>query len=107
MNPKQQQFINEYLVDLNTTEAAARAGYSDPNYGRQFLTIPNVQNAIQKKREKLQKRTEITAERVLNEEKTIAYIDPRCIIDEKGELYNTPARAPGRISKSNRKYQGY
>ena len=82
MSPKQKQFVHEYFVDLNATEAAARAGYSDPNYGRQLLTIPNVQKAIQKKQEKLQKRTEITAERVLNEEKTIAYIDPRGIVDE-------------------------
>lgn len=86
MSPKQQQFVHEYMIDLNATEAAARAGYSDPNYGRQLLTIPDVQNAIQKKREKLQKRTDITAERVLNEEKTIAYIDPRGIIDETGAL---------------------
>jgi phage terminase small subunit len=28
MTPKQQQFVKEYLVDLNATQAAIRAGYS-------------------------------------------------------------------------------
>ena len=28
LSPKQKLFVNEYLVDLNATEAALRAGYS-------------------------------------------------------------------------------
>ena len=43
---KQQLFIQEYLIDLNATAAAQRAGYKDGNYGRQLLTLPNVSEAI-------------------------------------------------------------
>lgn len=39
-------FVAEYLKDNNATAAAARAGYSDPNYGRQLITNPNVAQAI-------------------------------------------------------------
>ena len=39
-------FVAEYLIDQNATAAAERAGYSDPNYGRQLLTNPNVKRAI-------------------------------------------------------------
>ncbi|HGH3375783.1 TPA: terminase small subunit [Enterobacter ludwigii] len=42
LNAKVKRFIAEYLKDNNATAAAARAGYSDPNYGRQLITNPNV-----------------------------------------------------------------
>jgi|SRR5690625_909823 len=42
LTPKQAAFVREYVTDFNATAAAARAGYSDPNYGRQLLTNPNV-----------------------------------------------------------------
>lgn len=43
---KVERFIAEYLKDNNATAAAERAGYSDPNYGRQLITNPNVAQAI-------------------------------------------------------------
>lgn len=43
---QQRLFVAEYLKDNNATAAAARAGYSDPNYGRQLITNPNVAQAI-------------------------------------------------------------
>ena len=38
LSPQQSLFVAEYLIDQNATAAAERAGYSDPNYGRQLLT---------------------------------------------------------------------
>lgn len=35
LTPKQKRFVAEYLVDLNATAAAKRAGYKDPNIGWQ------------------------------------------------------------------------
>ena len=46
LSPKVKRFIAEYLKDQNATAAAERAGYSDPNYGRQLITNPNVAQAI-------------------------------------------------------------
>lgn len=42
LSPKVKHFIAEYLKDNNAAASAERAGYSDPNYGRQILTNPNV-----------------------------------------------------------------
>ncbi len=48
MTDKQAAFVREYTLDWNATAAAGRAGYSDPNYGRQLLTHPNVASALAK-----------------------------------------------------------
>jgi hypothetical protein len=37
LSPKQARFIEEYLVDLNATQAAIRAGYSGSAFSRRFL----------------------------------------------------------------------
>jgi phage terminase small subunit len=46
LTPKQKRFVEEYLVDLNATAAAGRAGYKDANKGRQLVTKSNVAAAI-------------------------------------------------------------
>jgi Phage terminase, small subunit len=67
LTEKQKKFADEYLIDLNATQAAARAGYKDPNFGRQLLTKTNVSEYIQKRQKDIQVKTEITQERVLAE----------------------------------------
>lgn len=73
LTEKQKRFVSEYLVDLNATRAAQRAGYKDPNIGRQLKTKNNVSAAIQKAMEKREKRTEITQDRVLEELAAIGF----------------------------------
>ena len=71
MTPKMQKFVDEYLVDLNATQAAIRAGYSKKtaySIGVSNLKKPEIQAAIQKS-EKL----EITRERVLKELASIGF----------------------------------
>lgn len=46
LSAKVKRFIAEYLKDNNATASAARAGYSDPNYGRQLIANPNVAQFI-------------------------------------------------------------
>lgn len=75
LTPKQKKFCDEYLIDLNATQAAARAGYKDPNIGRQLITKNNVLNYIQKRLEERQQRTEITQDRVLQELANIGFYD--------------------------------
>lgn len=48
MTDKMRAFVREYTKDFNATQAAARAGYRDPNYGRQLLTNPNVSAELTK-----------------------------------------------------------
>ncbi len=49
LTPKQQAFVNEYLIDLNATQAAIRAGYSKKTarfIGAENLTKPDIEAAI-------------------------------------------------------------
>lgn len=76
-------FVKEYLVDLNATQAAIRAGYSKKTamqQGQRLLTLPTIQAAIQKEIRKQEKRTEITADAVLKQWWDIATADPNDII---------------------------
>lgn len=72
LTPKQKIFVQEYLVDLNATAAAKRAGYKDPNIGRQLITKNNVSEAIQKAMRSREQRTEVTQDYVISKLKEIA-----------------------------------
>ena len=66
LTPKQQRFITEYLVDLNATQAAKRAGYQHPNkQGPRLLVNVGVAKAIAAAQAERVKRTEITQDYVL------------------------------------------
>ncbi len=68
LTPKQARFVEEYLVDLNATQAAIRAGYSARNadkIGPELLGKTRVAEAIQKAKEARSERTEITQDEVI------------------------------------------
>ncbi len=70
MTPKQQRFVDEYMIDLNATAAAKRAGYSEDTAAEQasrLLKNVKVSAAVAERRAKMSERLEITAERVLRE----------------------------------------
>ena len=70
MTPKQQRFVEEYLVDLNATQAAIRSGYSPRTakaIGHENLTKPDVSTAIAEAQFQRSMRTEITADWVVKE----------------------------------------
>ncbi len=76
LSEKQKRFVQEYLVDLNATAAAKRAGYSPKTaseQGARLLANVKVQEEIQKAIEKRQNRVEITQDRVLQELAAIAF----------------------------------
>lgn len=76
LTPKQKRFIDEYLIDLNATQAAIRAGYSKKTaqrIGSENLSKPLLQAEIQKRRGKLQQKLEISQEKVLSELAAIAF----------------------------------
>ncbi len=68
LSPKQQLFCDEYLIDLNATQAAIRAGYSEKTaeqMGYQLLQKTSVQEYLSERKKDRQKRTEITQDYVL------------------------------------------
>jgi len=75
LSPKVKRFIAEYLKDQNATAAAERAGYSDPNYGRQLLTNPNVAQAIAQQQKASLVRTLGSADEVLDQMWQLATFD--------------------------------
>jgi phage terminase small subunit len=86
---KQTRFVDEYLVDLNATQAAIRAGYSARNadkIGPRLVGKSRVAAAIKVGQEKLQRRLEITQERVLQEMARLAFFDVRKLFNENGSL---------------------
>lgn len=65
LTAKQERFIEEYLVDLNATQAAIRAGYSEKaakETGCENLTKPNIAEEIAKRRKALSEKTGLNAE---------------------------------------------
>ncbi|MNV48266.1 Terminase small subunit [compost metagenome] len=83
LTAKQKLFVKEYLVDLNATQAAIRAGYSAKtagSVGQENLTKPEIQIAIQRAMNKRAAKVEITAEMVMQRWWDIATANPNELI---------------------------
>ena len=68
LTDKQKRFVEEYLVDLNATQSAIRAGYSEQtaySIGQRLLKKVEVQEAIQQAQNKRSERTQITQDEVI------------------------------------------
>lgn len=73
---KQRRFVQEYLKDLNATQAAKRAGYSGKtaySIGQRLLKNVEIKQAIEKGLDRQQRQAEITQDRVLQELAAIAF----------------------------------
>jgi len=84
LTPKQEAFVQEYLVDLNATQAAIRAGYSKRTAyrtGADNLKKPQIATAIAKAKVERAKRVEITADRVLEELARIGFANVRDLFE--------------------------
>lgn len=84
LTPKQQRFVEEYLIDLNATQAAIRAGYSAKNadkIGPELLGKTRVKAAIDKAMAERSRRTGISQDRVLRELAKIAFVNPTDVIN--------------------------
>src|SRR4051795_2170385 len=83
LNDRQARFVAEYLLDLNATQAAVRAGYSPQSARTQaadLLTNPNIEAAIAEAQAERSRRTEVTADRVVLELARVAFGDPRRVM---------------------------
>jgi len=89
MTDRQKRFVEEYLIDLNATQAAIRAGYSPQTaqeQGYQLLQKTSVQSAIGKAIAERSKRTGINQDRVIQELAKLAFVNMTDIVDEKGRI---------------------
>lgn len=80
LTAKQQRFVDEYLVDLNATQAAIRCGYSEKtaySQGQRLLKGVEIARAVQEAMDARSQRTEITADMVLRELAKIGFADIR------------------------------
>ena len=79
LTPKQQRFVEEYLIDLNATQSAIRAGYSEKTaneQGSRLLANVSISEAIAEAQNKRAERTEITQDYVLT---NIQKVIERCM----------------------------
>ena len=90
MNAKQKRFTEEYVVDLNATQAAIRAGYSPRSAGSQafdLLKKPEIQECIQHEMDARSARTNITKDKVLREMARVGFANcGRILNDATGGL---------------------
>lgn len=89
LTPKQARFVENYLLDLNATQAAIRAGYSAKTaneQGPRLLAHPEIKSAIDAAKIERSERTEIEAERVLKEIAAMAFYDPADLVGVAREI---------------------
>jgi len=95
LTDKQKRFCEEYIIDLNATQAAIRAGYSKNRAGEigyQLLQKTTIQKELQRLKKAREKRTEITADRVLEELAKIGFSNIKDYLafeDGVLKIYNT------------------
>lgn len=89
LTKKQRLFVDEYLLDLNATQAAIRAGYSPrraTEIGYQLLQRPEVAQAIQAAMAERSKRTEVEADYVIRRLREIDEMDVLDILEDDGSF---------------------
>lgn len=92
LTAKQQRFVDEYLIDLNATQAAIRAGYSARTaneQGSQLLAKLSIQEAISSAMAERSKRTGFNQDRVVQELAKIAFVKITDIVDSQGKIKET------------------
>lgn len=96
MTKKQKLFCEEYLIDLNATQAAIRAGYSPETagaIGAENLKKPQIQKAIARAMADRSRRTGVNADRVLMELAKIAFVNAADVIDAEDATLKEDATA--------------
>lgn len=89
MTPKQRKFVDEYLIDTNATQAAIRAGYSPKTaafIASENLKKPYISREIELAMNERSERTKVTADRVVKEAASVAFLDPAALFAADGSL---------------------
>lgn len=89
LTEKHKRFVAEYLIDLNATQAAMRAGYSKKTAGSQahdLLKKPEIATYLNTCLAKAIDRAELSADRVLEEMRRLSFSNVRDLFDADGNL---------------------
>lgn len=84
LTAKQEMFVQEYLIDLNATQAAIRAGYSTKTaneQGSRLLANVNVRARVDEAIAKRSRRLGVSQDRIVNELAKIAFINPDDVVN--------------------------
>jgi phage terminase small subunit len=101
LGPRQERFVEAYLVDLNATRAAIRAGHSPRTaeaQGSRLLSHVKVQRAVTARMAARSQRTEVAADRTLLEIARLAFSDLRRPFHEDGRDGQSRRGPAGRFS---------
>ena len=94
LTAKQARFVEEYLIDLNATQAAIRAGYSPKTaaeIGYENLNKPHIRARVDKELAERSKRTGINQDRVIRELARLAFVNPIDVINTNNATINPNA----------------
>lgn len=118
LNDKQRRFVDEYLIDLNATQAAIRAGYSAKtaaSQGERLLRNVEIQALLTERMKAREQRTDVTQDRVVNELAKIAFGDPRKVmawgpsgvkLKDSAELTDDEAAFVSEVSETTTEHGG-
>jgi phage terminase small subunit len=96
LTARQQRFVDEYLIDLNASQAAIRAGYSEKTsraIASELLTKPNIQEAINAAQAERNQKTKIDAAWVLEQAAQSYIVNSTEYMDEQGRMVPLNANA--------------
>ncbi|WP_320052797.1 terminase small subunit [uncultured Acetobacteroides sp.] len=91
LSPKQRRFCEEYLIDLNATQAAIRAGYSERtagSIGQENLKKPEIKTFIKNLREEVRERNRIKLDELIQTLAAIVRLDPVDLFNDNGTIKN-------------------
>lgn len=86
LTAKQERFVEEYLVDLNATQAAIRAGYSPASAGTvagENMKKPQIRARLDEAMAELSRRTGVNQERVIRELARVAFVNAPKVVNTK------------------------
>lgn len=89
LSARQKAFCEQYIVDLNGTRAAIRAGYSKDtarSIASENLTKPNIKSYVTKLQKELSERTMVTAEMVIAELKKVGFSNIQDFLEEENSI---------------------
>lgn len=95
LTPKQQRFVEEYLIDLNGKQAAIRVGYSPATAevtASRLLSNVKVKAAVDERRAALSENAEVSQERIVKEFCRMGFYDP-------ADIASQPMNGPEDIAK--------
>lgn len=91
LNARQRLFVQEYLVDLNASRAAIRAGYSPKTamkWSCSMMKMPNIRKAVAAAIEARHQRVQVDQDRVIQEIARVAFADTTQVVNVRSGRVN-------------------